>query len=457
MLGPLTLLLALAGAATEPDPCASAPPRSEAPDPATARAYADVGAAELEAGHPDVAIHAFERAVALDAALESARAGLRAACTALREDGRSSEKRGAEEAFAVGVERFRAGEDRQAVAAFDRAARWPALVAPAGLYRALAAVRAEDWPEARRQLTEAERDPALADGVATLRRLAARRGRLVLSAGDQFGYDDNVELLPDAPPTGSTRTPRGDGHFMAVAGAVARPVRGLGLRLEQAVSWRNQLDVDALDLITSTSDASLRLPIVEGLRARIGSGLDYLVLGGQSYLLAPQGGAGIEVDLGNSASVGAGYRFRWRDFRAPAFAGFTGATHEGTIGAGIDALHWLRVDVVYRLASEGAQDAVWAVTSHGPSLDLGLRPIPWLRLFLHSGFRHRTFDRVDPNVGFRRVDDEVAVDLRIELDLRDRVVCHLGGGLLRNASNVVDFEFTRRSVLGGFTLVVGFF
>ncbi len=452
MIGLAFVLLGLA--APPPDPCATAP-TPEPPDRATARVYAEVGAAELEAGHAEVAAIAYAHAVALDASLGKASAGLAAACAALREQGTRQRRADAEGAFALGVERFRAGDDPGATAAFDRAAEWPTLAAPVGLYRALVALRADDWPEVRRELDLLRKDPALTEGVATLRRLAARQGRVMLTLGGEAGYDDNAELLPETPPAGTTRTPRADAHTLLAGSLVARPVRGLGLRLEQSVSWRDQLEIDALDLLASTSDASLRLPIARWLRSRAAGGLDYLVLGGQSYLFAPRADLGVEVDLLPSLRGAASYRLRWRDFLAPAFAGFTGNSHEGTLSVAVEPAGWLRAEAAYRLAREGARDALFSATAQGAALDLWLSPAPWLRAGLFAGWRHRAFDGLDPNVGFRRGDDEVTLDLRLEADASDHVTCQLGGALLRNQSNVVDFEFSRLSVLGACSLMVG--
>ena len=445
------LLLALQ--ALPSDPCVAQAP--ELPDPATAAVYADVAAAELAAGHADVASIAYARALSLDASLQQARKGLEAACRALREQGGAQRRLAAEQALSLGVERFRAGDDRGALSAFDRAAAWPSLLAPVGLYRALVAVRADDWPEVRRQLELAQHDPALADGVTPIGRLAARQGRLALTLGGEVGYEDNAELLPETPPTGSTRSPRGDAHALLAGSVIARPVRGLGLRLEQSITWRDQLRADALDLFGSSSEAALRLPSAGRLRVRAAGGLDYLFLGGQSYLLAPRADAGLEAELSPTLRAFAAYRLRDRHFLAPAFAAFSGTTHGVSVSLAFEAARWLRAEGAHHLAVEGARDSLFAATAQGPVLEVWLAPTAWLAVGLHAGWRHRAFEGSDPNVGFRRTDDEITLDLRVDADVANHVRCGVGGGLLRNQSNVVDFEFSRLGVLGSCSLMVG--
>jgi tetratricopeptide (TPR) repeat protein len=230
------------------EPCTTSPAASQS-DPALALQYLAVGIAELEAGDERTAARAFARALELDASLSEARDRLARLCASVAHPRAPS----AEIALARAAEHYRLGQDEQAKAALELPLAAPELRGPANLYRALIALRVGELGQARRALTEAEGDPKVARGVAVLRRLVARRGRMIASLGVAGGYDSNVQLLPEQPPTGATRTPAGDGRYTLTSGLAVQPLERLDLRIEQVLIWQDQFEVDAFDLFASST------------------------------------------------------------------------------------------------------------------------------------------------------------------------------------------------------------
>jgi hypothetical protein len=431
------------------------PAPAEAADRDTAARYHAVGVAELAEGAEDTAAVAFARALALDPGLGEARLQLDRICRQRADRKGAAQDRQARETFAEGLALYRRGHDDEALAKLAQAAQSPALRGPASLYRAMLALRQGDHPEARRALAIAGTDPAVAEGVDALRPRVARGGRVVLSLGLEGGYDSNAELAPETPPVGSTLAPRGDGRYTLSGGASGRPLGDLDLVIQQNLLYRDQLEVDSLDLLASSTSIAARGPRSWWLVPLALGGLDYLALGGESYLVAPRFALEGAARLGQTFQLAPGYHVRHRGYQVARARPFDGVVHGGGLAVRADA-GWLRAQVSYDGALEGAAEPLFHATVHGPAIELAIgRGV--LRLLVQASLRRRVFGGIDPNVGFARKDWELTADGRLELEVSDRVDCHVGSGLLRNASSVVDFEFTRITAQLGCGASFGFF
>src|SRR5262249_48071893 len=92
--------------------------------------------------------------------------------------------------------------------------------------------------------------PLLSDAGRTL--LSATGPRLLtLTLLLRPGFDSNVPLLPGTALAPGALTARADGDILLLASAALRPLRGIGLTVEESASYRQQLRLTDFDLFSN--------------------------------------------------------------------------------------------------------------------------------------------------------------------------------------------------------------
>lgn len=469
------LLLALAAAADATDPCAPVEPRAE-PDAASAAAYLAVGEAEQARGALPLATAAAREALALDPLSAPARALLAALCTAAGSEQRLLEgvrllklgdRRGAAAAFAQarqgaigaaaqlleGIARYELGEDEAARARLLEAAKDPQLADEAGLFLGLIALRTGEADEAARRFEAAarSREPSLQGPAASLLRLARRGGRLSITGVASAGFDSNTDLAPDGAPTAGGS---GDGAGVAGLSALLRPTGETGFYARAAGSYRKLLRFPAFDAGSVQGAVGGQLGAEQRhLRAEVG--LDYVALGGISYLSAQRiaGDARYAIsDVGLSAV----YAARFESFLTSVASGYSGLRQSAELAADLRAgpgtfgVGWL-------LTRDRTDVREFAFLEHGPRAFARLPVTPRLRLGLDASFVLRGYDIVDAALGIAREDRYLDAAAIGELDLTDRLAVRGALGVRRAASNVASFVYTQVTGSLGLAFSAGLF
>lgn len=437
----------LAAAVALADLCGAAPEPAASPDPADSAAYTAVGDDARATGDLRTAAIAYRKAIALDAANRRAAAALAALC-------RGDEGAGDTATLLDAIARYRSGEHAAAAAALSdivRAGGTTSAGAGAHFFLGLIALERHDTGEAIRELELASRDPEYSALAAGLLRLAHRDGAVALALLVEPELDTNPQLLPDTPPAGAvTGAPATDEDLLTVATITGRPTSWLAVR--NAVTWRNQRQLSALDFVSDDLEIAAELAS-GGHRVALRYDIGDDVLDGTNYLVANRATVAYRLDGGAAAPV-ASYSLRRRDFLRGTEQAFTGWVHTGDAGAVVRLGAGIQLDARATLRRELTIDSSFANLFAGIRVALRTRSTARVRLIASAAGGYARYDSPQPDGELRRdVPLEASADL--EIDLGDHVVAVTGASFAHNESSIEDFRYNQLLVRCGLVVAWG--
>ncbi len=432
------MILVLA-AATLSELCHAAPPPAAPPDAAESTTYAAVGDDARAKDDLTIAVTAYRKALALDPHNQHAAEALRAICAASPDD---------DAIVLAAMARYHRGDRDGARAAL---AKVTTPTPAAHLLRGLIALEEHDRATAEAELAIARRDPAYARLAGDLLRLARRDGMIATTLLVAPEIDSNPQQLPDTPPMNATTGLREADTDLLVAGAVTyRPVRALALR--NVLAWRNQRELDALDFVGETAQATLELDRGPN-RADLRYDFDYDLLAGERYLLAHRGTLELRHDRG-SVELAASLSLRRRDYQQAAQAGFTGWVYGGEAGVVVHAGEIVDVEAKLVVARERTADPIFGFVDGGAHAGVRLRPASRVRIAAHAVASVARYDAPEPD-GVRRRDLELDAVADVEIDLADHLILVGGATGTRLESTVEDFDYWKVVARCGLVFAIG--
>ena len=435
----------LAAVAVLAELCGAPPDPALARDPDDSAAYVAVGDDARVAGDLPTAATAYRKAIALDPANQRATAGLVAVCGDTNDDGAP---------LLDAIARFRAGDHAAAGRALSEIVRGQSsssTTAGAHFFLGLIALEQHDTGAAVRELELAYADPEYRALAATLLRLAHRDGALAVALLVEPEIDTNPQLVPDTPPSGAMiGAPTLDEDLLTVATITARPAPWLAVR--DALTWRNQHQLSALDFLAN--DLELATELAGGRhRAVIRYDLDYDLLGGARYLVANRATVAYRRDGGTVEPV-ASYSLRRRDYLRDAEQSFTGWVHAANAGAILHLGAGIDLDARATLSRELTLDPSFANLAGGLRLALRTRSSASLRLTASAAAGYARYDAVQPDGQLRR-DVPLEASADVEIDLADHVIAVAGATVAHNESSIEDFRHDQLIARAGLVIAWG--
>ena len=442
------ILALLVGACAAPQP-------ASAPDPATARIYADVGESERSAGATDSALAAFQEALRLDPSNEIARRGLDVLCF---EEGRrlldAGDARGAAEKLQggqgrpakllEGIARYEIGDDDTARPLLEDAANEAKLASAARLYLGLIALRTDEPRLADAQLSQVPADAPFAETAAELLRTARRSGKLVLSALAESGYDSNVTLLPSGAPGGK------DGMASLAFAAVGRPRGESGPWLRASGLYRPQFTLHDYDLAAIGGAAGWQLGRVAN-HVGVEYDYDYRTLGAAPYLSAHKLGADAAKTIGQMLWT-ANYSIRFESYKTDVTSNFSGTLHSAELLAGTAAIRG-----GWHVGRDFAQYADTSYFEHGPHIVADLPIGSRWQVSADLSAVWRKYQGADQALSLLRSDVLLDASVAGELDLTDQLALRLATSGRHAVSNAPDLSYDRLTLTLGLVAAAGFF
>jgi hypothetical protein len=436
-------VIALA-AAVIADLCAAPPAPAPVPDVEDAAAYARAGDEARTAGDIRIAALAYRKAIALDPANAAARDALAELCRADRADD--------DEALLAAIARFRAGDLDEARAALSAiVARGGPAAEGAHFFLGLVALREHDGAEAERELLLARRDPSYAELATSMLRLARREGPLTALLIAAPELDTNPQLVPETPPAGATAGPPATDESLLLAGTItARPLRWLALR--EAVAWRKQRRLSALDFLDENTQIAVELD-GRADHAALRYDLGYDLLDGAAYLIANRASAAYRRELG-ALAVGASYAVRRRDYRQADEREFDGWVHSAEAGAVVHAATRLELELRALGRRELTEEASFSNTAGGGQAALRFGPYGRARGAGAVAVWYARHDAPQPD-GVLRRDVHAEGGLDFELDVGDHVIAIAAATVAHNSSTIEDFRYWKIVARVGLALAFG--
>ncbi len=425
--------------------CGAPPGPAPARDPDDSAAYTAVGAEARAAGDLPTAVIAYRKAIALDPANQRAVAGLAAIC---------GEATDGSAALLDAIARYRAGDHAAARTALSEIARGQgtsSAAAGAHFFLGLIALEHHDTGAAIRELELARTDPDYRALAAPLLRLAHRDGALAVALLVEPELDTNPQLVPDTPPLGAaTSAPATDEDLLTVATVTARPAPWLAVR--DALTWRNQNQLSALDFLAN--DLEIAAELTEGRhRAAIRYDLDYDLLGGARYLVANRATVAYRHD-GSIVEPVASYSLRRRDYLRDTEQAFTGWVHTANAGAIVHLGAGIDLDARATLNRELTLDPSFANLAGGVHLALRTRSTAPARLIVSAAGSYARYDAAQPDGQLRR-DVSLEASADVEVDVADHVIAVAGAAVAHNDSSIEDFRYNQLIARAGLVVAWG--
>lgn len=422
----------LAAAVILADLCGAPPEPAAIRDPEDSADYTDVADAARAAGDLRTAVIAYRKAVALDAANRRAAAALAELCRATVEAGETDR-------LLAAIARYRAGDRAAAAAALAELVRGHgSSEAGAQFFSGLIALERHDTGTAIRAFERARSDPDYAALAAALIRLARRDGAIAAVLLIEPEVDSNPQLVPDTPPSGEMLgTPAADVDLLAVATVTARPAPWLSVR--NALTWRDQRELSALDFVADDLEVAAELATGRH-HVALRSGADFDLLDGSPYLVATRAAVAYRHD-GDVVSPVASYTLRRREFLRDAERPFTGWVHSADAGVAV-SLGSLALDARAVIRRELTADLTFTDLFAGGRLVLSTRPTAPVRFTATASAGYAHYDGAEADGSLRRdVVLEASADL--EADLGDHVIAVAGVGATHNQSTLDDFNYSQ--------------
>jgi hypothetical protein len=445
--------LVLAAAAVT-ELCGAMPEPAEPPDPADSAAYTTVGDDARAAGDVTTAAIAYRNAVALDPGNARAAAALAALCRAASAAPATPATPAAPDddpALLDAIARYRGGDRAAARAALSAIVASRSDSAAAHFFLGLIAFERHETSAAIRELELADGDPDYRELATGLVRLARRDGAVAVALLVEPELDTNPQLLPDTPPAGAlSGAPQLDEDVLTAATLTVRPRPWLIIR--DALAWRNQRQLSALDFVGENAQVAAELD--DGPhRVALRYDLDYDLLDGARYLLANRASLGYRHD-GPSVALVASYSLRRRDYANAAQEAFTGWVHAGDAGAVIHLGRGAELDARLTAGREVTADSSFANLSGGVALALRTRSTSPVRLAASAAAGYARYDSAEPDGQLRR-DFAIEAGVDLEIDVGDHVVAVAGTSATRNTSSIEDFRYAKLLARCGLVLAFG--
>jgi tetratricopeptide (TPR) repeat protein len=432
----MTVLAELCGAPPDPTP---------ARDPDDSAAYTAVGDDARNAGDLPTAAIAYRKAIALDPANRRATTGLAAVCGETIDD---------RAPLLDAIARYRAGDHAAAGAALSeivRAGGTSSAAAGAHFFLGLIALERHDTHAAIREFELARADTDYRALAAALLRLAHRDGALAIALLVEPELDTNPQLVPDTPPLGAaTGAPATDEDLLTIATVTARPAPWLAVR--DALTWRNQNQLTALDFVANDLEIATELSAGPH-RAAIRYDLDYDLLGGARYLIANRATVAYRHD-GVTVEPVASYSLRRRDYLRDTEQAFTGWVHTANAGAIVHLGAGIDLDVRATLNRELTLDPSFANLVGGVRLALRTRSTASVRLIASAASGYARYDAAQPDGQLRR-DVPLEASADVEIDVADHVIAVAGAAVTHNESSIEDFRYNQLIARAGLVIAWG--
>jgi hypothetical protein len=470
------------------DPCASRLPGRKK-DPATASAYLSVGREEESRGALKTAKLAYAEAVASDPSNAQARSALRRLCAepvspppsldaaleklsagdrdeALRILERLREKApSASAALLEGILNYELERDAQAEPLLRSAEADPSTADSAKLFLGLIALRKGDADSALSQFRALSNAPdaTLRSSAASLLRLAAREGRLVLSGTLEGGYDSNTDVTPGTQLLSSSAAA---GLGGAALSALIRPWLQAGPFLLLRGGYR-AIPANPIYELGSAAGA-LGFQLGDGdLRGAAEYQLDLVALGLHPYLLTHSLLVRGQVPLGRAllfAELGAyleTYIPSPPSIPIPLLTASEAAGYSGVRPAGRGTARWrfspeLFAELEYGLSRDLAGERRFSYLEHGPGVRARWSLTSQLSLSTAAEYRTRAFDAPDPDLLLTRADTYVNGGLRAEYELSPSWALFASLWGWQASSNVPELSYLRLVGTAGFSFTEGF-
>lgn len=259
------------------------------------------------------------------------------------------------------------------------------------------------------------------------------------------GYDSNVALQPATVAPGPGAGNPGDSDLSLIGSATVRPFEDTPLVLDTTVLYRAYAQQTSYDMLADAIGATATMAGARD-RATLAYHYDASTLGGARYELAHVVDASYRHALGAGLAAGASYSFAARDYAQDAYAGYTGLYH--TAGA---ELAWgsprgpAEASAGYVFEREGTDDATLASIGHGGRGQLHIRLGDAADLRASAEAIHRTFDAA----AMGRIDTSISADAALYVDVTDALGFVLGASLVRNVSNVADYDYMKWTAFAG--------
>ena len=246
--------------------------------------------------------------------------------------------------------------------------------------------------------------------------------------------DSNVPVLPVTAMAADGSA--GDSDLFALAYVAVRPLSGVALVLDEAVTYRKQARLTDYDFASSVTGATWS-HAGPTLRTTLAYHLDASLLGGARYQLGHSFDAGARRAITRSLGVAASYQLAIRRLFPDAFAGYTGAVHTGALRLSYLARAW-ELELGPVIAREATDDPALSVVARGGQLAARLR-LGRVDLRLTA----RAADRVYDAAAQGRRDFQLRADASLYVDVTDSIGAVLGGSLLDDRSNAMDQSYVK--------------
>ncbi|HEX7842661.1 MAG TPA: hypothetical protein VF469_34545, partial [Kofleriaceae bacterium] len=278
-----------------------------------------------------------------------------------------------------------------------------------------------------------------------------RDGALAIALLVEPELDTNPELVPDTPPAGAvTGAPATDEDLLTIATVTARPAPWLAVR--DALTWRNQNQLSALDFLAN--DLEIAAELARGPhRAAIRYDLDYDLLSGARYLVANRATLSYRRDGGPVEPV-ASYSLRRRDYLRDTEQAFTGWVHAANAGAIVHLGAGIDLDARATLSRELTLDPSFANLTGGVRLALRTRGAAPVRLIASLAGGYARYDAAQPDGQLRR-DVPLEASADVEIDLADHVIAVAGAAVAYNESSIEDFRYSQLIARAGLVVAWG--
>jgi tetratricopeptide repeat protein len=345
----------------------------------------------------------------------------------------------------LGITRYRLGRVEDAEPLIERASEAddPETAASAELFLGLIAKERGEEEGARAHLEEVASSHVaeLAESGADLARaLAPARasGFFLLSSE----YDSDVALLPISQAASTFGGDADAAAYMLGSGSV-RPIATFGLTLSDSASYRHYLHRTDFDLFSNVAAARWEHL---GTKDRIGLryAFEAMTLGRSLLLFGHVAEAGWRRALLGRFGGALRYQLRRRDYHVDAYAPYSGTTHTGYLEASYGTPDRpFELDVAYVLARELTGDPAFTATAQGARL-FGRGSLGPSFVILSATLLMRQFDALDG--GAPRRDQNLAGDLTLGLGVASNLALIAGATVLRNVSNVPDYDYAKWTV-----------
>jgi hypothetical protein len=324
--------------------------------------------------------------------------------------------------------------------------------AAADFFRGMIALAHREPSAAEEAFLRARRDPSLEASSDLMRHALRRQGSVAALLLVQPGYDSNVALLPDTPPSASTLgPPQGDADVLFLGTLDWRPLQGLWLK--ETAFCRKEIELHQFDLFSEQARVGYELARAQH-RVSGAYTFDLELLGGASYLMSHRGTFAYRLVPSSSTSFSVAYDLRRRDFDTAQTTGFTGWVHAATLGGAHLFGHQLLLQAGLLGQREITADASFTNWAGGGHASLQYPIARQLRVSGVGEFVVSNYDNLDAT-GARRRDERASGGVEVVLNLGWYTSLLAGVDVTKNFSTIEDFRYFKAVAHGGLAIYWG--